>query len=610
MTSTTIETMEGYAAILDEASQRSNQAALVMHEIAHGGPETDVLTESGLVPSHAKQAKTYLESIPNAVAELSGQMANGRIFDTFAEGRSKSDVGQYFFVTPAGSGLLRVAAFKKISETDQAYAFSYAEGAEVDALNGIIRADAAAQSYVNILDDEDVLLGEITPAGFSVDGLSLRQDETGTGLYDEDDAVILHSSPERVLLGNLEIRPSAYPGIAVVDEEDVLLNDLSAPDSPQNQSSDPFANGLLFEPVIATAANGGAKIYTQGLLTRRELAPSVVASLSSAINEVSETSPVLSVDASRFGSTATLNLRPVDQPDNRRLMTLTLKDVPAQNPPITKKVLAIGDSIMNYSGPLLLEQYAGQLGLSIQWIGTLKSSVSVELNADGPLAEGRSGWETGDFTFAVTDRAYIVEPGAEAAYMAMDKAAKVRYNPFLRVATSGDDPTLVRNGYIFDCAYYQARFGLETPDLVIQALGTNDTRDRSSDSIYNAAYENDLIIYRQIKAAWPNAKIIRTLPGTSTTTDRNALWTSHYVPLIRAMQAARATFNSQKVCLAPLWAMTATDSGYFVTAGRPIGPDGFRVGSWDDPVHLYDATRRGYYKTLAPFVLASILNII
>ncbi|MNP26051.1 hypothetical protein D3C76_1188870 [compost metagenome] len=144
----------------------------------------------------------------------------------------------------------------------------------------------------------------------------------------------------------------------------------------------------------------------------------------------------------------------------------------------------------------------------------------------------------------------------------------------------------------------------------MQALGTNDARDRTAESIYGHVYDNDLLIYKQISAAWPNAKIIRTLPGTATTTERNNLWTSHYVPMIRAIQAARTTFNNSKLRIAPLWAMTATDSGYFVTVGRPIGPDGFRAGSWDDSIHIYDATRRGYYKTLVPFILASLLNLI
>jgi|GEM_PF-682616 len=487
----------------------------------------------------------------------------------------------------------------------------YPSALAIDAVSSLISGDQNNSLFLNLNDAEGGVLGDISTKGLSILGLEIHQSDDFSGIYDDDGAVILHSDKDRILLGGLEIKPSSYPGIALVDEENCLVADLSVPAGASSlEQADPFERGLLFEPLIATSPGGAAKIYAQGLLPRRELAPYVVTSLSSVVNEVSDTAPVLPVDAVRLGATATLNMRPLNNPDSRRLMTLTLKNVPVQSPPVAKNILAIGDSILNYSGPLLLGQYLTELGINANWIGTLKSSVSTELNADGPVSEGRSGWETGDFTYAITDRAYIVEPGQESVYQALDKVQKVRYNPFLRLAIPSDDPALVRNGYIFDCAFYQSRFNLPTPDVVIQALGTNDTRDRTAESIYNHVYENDLIIYRQIKAAWPNAKIIRTLPGTATTSERNALWTSHYVPLIRAIQAARTEYNDSKLCIAPLWAMTATDSGYFVTVSRPVGADGFREGSWDDSIHIYDSTRRGYYKTLAPFVAGSLLNII
>ena len=54
---TDIAALESYAGILSESAQRSVAASHIHHDYIHGDDQTDVLTESGWVPSLAKQAR-------------------------------------------------------------------------------------------------------------------------------------------------------------------------------------------------------------------------------------------------------------------------------------------------------------------------------------------------------------------------------------------------------------------------------------------------------------------------------------------------------------------------------------------------------------------------
>ncbi|MNH22315.1 hypothetical protein D3C79_821670 [compost metagenome] len=192
----------------------------------------------------------------------------------------------------------------------------------------------------------------------------------------------------------------------------------------------------------------------------------------------------------------------------------------------------------------------------------------------------------------------------------MSKTDQRDRNPFARAATGSDPSSIVRNGYVFDPAFYQSRFGLETPDIVLQGLGTNDVRDRTAATIYSHVLSNDTIMHDQIRAAWPNAKIIRFVPGTAVSADRNALWTSHYLPLIRAMQKSIADRADAKPLLAPLWALTNPDVGYSFSTAGAADEDGFYAVDWSDPVHPWQASRVATFQALAPYIAAAALNLI
>ncbi|MFJ3369772.1 hypothetical protein [Pseudomonas sp. NPDC086251] len=69
-----------------------------LHQVIHGDDLTDVTMESGLVPTLAKQARLFAEAIPDAVSELSAQMADGRVHATVEAGLSVAANGQSFYV--------------------------------------------------------------------------------------------------------------------------------------------------------------------------------------------------------------------------------------------------------------------------------------------------------------------------------------------------------------------------------------------------------------------------------------------------------------------------------------------------------------------------------
>jgi hypothetical protein len=333
--------------------------------------------------------------------------------------------------------------------------------------------------------------------------------------------------------------------------------------------------------------------------------------LSSTSTSASETGPELKLTPGKYGTGAVLNLRSNSLPAARHFANVVVKNVPVQSTPKVVKVLMIGDSIVNRQGGFLLKQVLQALNITAVFVGTLRgsSSPSDPNNFTGELGEGREGWETGDFTYAITDRALVIAPGGETAYNEMTKAEQMLRNPFLRAATGGDPGSIVRNGYVFDPAFYQSRFGLETPDVVIHSLGTNDVRDRSAETIYDAVLANDTLIHSQIRAAWPLAKIVRMFPGTAINAARDALWESHYLPMLRAIQQAAANLADSKLIVAPTWALTNPETGYAFSATSP-GADGFYTGDWTDAIHPIQSTRQRLYEVVGAYAAAASQNII
>jgi hypothetical protein len=465
-------------------------------------------------------------------------------------------------------------------------------------------------AYLTLTDPEGALLAELTPSKLATTLFEISSRLNATLIGDTEGGAPFYCDEFGSLLGHLQTLETDLPGLYVVDTDGAILNILSDPSGAAAvESVSPFQGGLLFSPTVVTADNAESYIHVKGILPRREQVTNVIATLSSSTTSAQSSGDVLPISQLRFGNQAVLNLRDASDIDSRRFMTLNLKNVSVQVGSPVVKVLMIGDSITNYAGAYILNDYLISLGFSPQFIGTLNGAAPGQgaTGTGGPLNEGRHGWQARDFTYAI-DRKLIVAPGSEASYQALPKADKVNYNPFLRASEVGDDPSLVRNGYVFDPAFYQSRFGLDTPDIVVSSLGTNDALNIPSEDVYASMSDSDRIMHSQILATWPSVKILRTIPGTAIDTSRNALWSSSYTEIIGALKQSAVDLGS-RVFVAPLWAMTNPDGGYGFPAGTP-GDDGFVEGNWSDDIHPIGSTRYGYYQAMAPFVAAQKLNII
>ena len=531
--------------------------------------------------------------------------------DSVEEGLKETTDGESFQVLSPGAGDYLITYLNQAGNAVELNRYPTAKA--VGEIRSLVRASTAPKEHLKVLDDEDAEIVQITDELFETPSFTITSKDGVTTIEGADGDLILYADNKQILLGGMQIEPTFSPGILVVDAEDAILNDLCAvaPLASEVETESPFDGGLLFAPVIATAENQDAYIYPQNMLTRREMGKDVVATVSSTTTAMAATGKPLAVNALTYGPSAVLNLRAKGVANERRFMALTLKNVPIQSPAVPIKILFIGDSIGNRQGGMLLKQYLATMGIDAMFIGTLEGSAEPSnANAtNGEWGECREGWETGDFTNAITDRVKIIVPGEEGAYRALSKPERWGINPFLRVATSEDDPSIVRNGLVFDVAFYQSRFGFDTPDVVLQTLGTNNVRDRTAATIYDHVYADDLIINGQIRKAWPAAKIIRTLPGTAFNEARNLLWTSHYTPLIRAMQQSIIDRADPKTIVAPLWAMTNPEAAYAYSAVGAAN-DGFKAGDWSDAVHPIGASRHALYQALAPFVAAAALDII
>ena len=100
---TDISALESYAGMLSEAAQRAIATAEKQEKYIHCSPTEDVLTESGPVPTIAKQVVLAEERVSEAVAEVATQMAGAMTYGSTALGILGTSHGGYFSVPSPAS---------------------------------------------------------------------------------------------------------------------------------------------------------------------------------------------------------------------------------------------------------------------------------------------------------------------------------------------------------------------------------------------------------------------------------------------------------------------------------------------------------------------------
>lgn len=93
-----IEALASYAGDLSEAAARAAVASQKQHQIVNGDDQTDVQTESGPVPSLAKQAVLAQAKVTSALVDVAAQMAGAMTYASIAAGLANTVNGAYFSV--------------------------------------------------------------------------------------------------------------------------------------------------------------------------------------------------------------------------------------------------------------------------------------------------------------------------------------------------------------------------------------------------------------------------------------------------------------------------------------------------------------------------------
>lgn len=185
------------------------------------------------------------------------------------------------------------------------------------------------------------------------------------------------------------------------------------------------------------------------------------------------------------------------------------------------RVALIGDSITNGAHLITEDRFDGY-SVNPYFMGTRRPTTGRD-----SWAEGRGGWGATDYCYDRTT--YIPLPaGQEAAALA---AQTDNRNPFIRASTGGDDPSFVRNGYIFDYRYYLDRFGMADPDIVVINLGTNDIAQIGLPSALTRARDCIDIMIAQIRGACPSAIIGLALAQKGNSITENPNWYQGYAQL-------------------------------------------------------------------------------
>lgn len=198
MTDTTVGALAAYAGQLSEAANIATAAAATQHAIIHGDSDSDIVTESGPIPTYAKQALLAGLKVDEALSNVAIQVAGAMTYSTIEKGLLGTVDGSFFSVPSNVPGEYLIM-YKNVAGT----AVEQDRLPSSEAVNEMLsnlRQDPPQKAIFSVSDEE----------GFSK--FVLQPD----GGFGSDQA---YAGPERFSNNAFDIRESA-PGVgfAVVDD--------------------------------------------------------------------------------------------------------------------------------------------------------------------------------------------------------------------------------------------------------------------------------------------------------------------------------------------------------------------------------------------------------
>lgn len=104
-----IESLKAYSGQLAEAAESAKASAQKQHEYINGSATEDVLTESGFVPTLAKQAVQGQEKVTEVLKDVAAQLATAAPYDSIEEGLAVVPNGGVFTVRGSDEFVYRSA---------------------------------------------------------------------------------------------------------------------------------------------------------------------------------------------------------------------------------------------------------------------------------------------------------------------------------------------------------------------------------------------------------------------------------------------------------------------------------------------------------------------
>ncbi|UFH28836.1 SGNH/GDSL hydrolase family protein [Pseudomonas sp. CIP-10] len=150
---TDISALEGYAGLLSEAAAEAKTASAKQKHYVEGGALEDVDTESGPVPTLAKQARLADEKIDAALIDVASQMAGAMTYGTVEKGLlGTSNAG--FFSVPSALESEYLVMYRNDAGVATAVK-RYPSSEAVDSVLGLIAPSAGAPPVAASVVDED-----------------------------------------------------------------------------------------------------------------------------------------------------------------------------------------------------------------------------------------------------------------------------------------------------------------------------------------------------------------------------------------------------------------------------------------------------------------------
>lgn len=197
----------------------------------------------------------------------------------------------------------------------------------------------------------------------------------------------------------------------------------------------------------------------------------------------------------------------------------------------------------------------------------------------------------------------ITMPITVAEYLALgqpttETGARWFYNPFLRPSTGGDAAGIINNGYVFDPAFWQSRFSLATPDIVLIALGTNDMNKWGATVGLAQLQTNHALIYNQVRAAWPSARV-----GIVLDSQRSLAGHQLMLPAIRWLLSTYNGREAENIFVLPAFQAIDTKFAHPVSVSATDAVTGVQTANSTDDVHPNAIGRAQKAEMMAQFVM-------